>query len=108
MRGKFCSGTKVLKTIISTAIDVKARVRTAPTIKLKTSRVKSQVVIRRFVGEIAQYWERKNCQSTNCESQSNECRPNKVFFGTIGDGDVFSSKTNNNNSKDSSENWGRE
>ena len=71
LRGKFCSGTKVLETIISTTIfDVKAPVRTASTINLKTTKVKSSVVIRRFVDEIAQYGECQNCQSTNCESES--------------------------------------
>jgi hypothetical protein len=92
MRGKFCSGTKILRTIISTTIvDVEG-------IKLKTSRVKSLVVIRRFVGEIAQYGECKNCQSTNCDSQSNEWEEDVIN----------SAETNNNNSKDKSENWGRE
>jgi hypothetical protein len=96
------SGTKVLKTHISTTIlDMEG-------IKLKTSRVKILVAIRRFVGEIAQCWECKNCKSTNCESQSNECSPTKVIFGSIGDDDVISAETNNNNSKDKSENWGRE
>jgi hypothetical protein len=62
LRGKFCIGTQVLKKIISTTIiDVKAPVITASTIKLKTSNVKGLVVVRRFVGEIAQYWECKNC-----------------------------------------------
>jgi hypothetical protein len=55
LRGKFCSRTKVPETIISTTIfDVKAPDRTASRITLKTTKVKSSVVIRKFVGEIAQ------------------------------------------------------
>jgi hypothetical protein len=103
LRGNFCSGTKVPETIISTTIfDMKG-------IKLKTTKVKRLVVIRIFVGVTAQYWDCNNCQYTNCESQSNESKVKskigfKIGFGEV---DVISGKTNNNNSKDRSENWGR-
>jgi hypothetical protein len=99
LRGKFCSGTKVLKTIISTTIfDMKG-------IKLKTTKVKSLVVIRIFVGEIAQNWECENCQYANCESQSIESKVKRNTFELIfdfADGEAISGNTNNNSSKDKS------
>jgi hypothetical protein len=49
----------------------------------------------------AQYWECKDCQCTNCESQNSESKVKCKMFGFV------SAKGNNDGSKDRSENWGR-